>query len=77
MPEPRDVFLLLCMHRTKHRTEATQPLFENIVTDRQLFGFVKAQIKQHHGIFWALSSMRRVKNIYFVKVSLHRRTACI
>jgi hypothetical protein len=65
----RERYLLICMHRTQHHVNATQKSLQHVNTDRQLFCFLKTQLRLHRGPFRSLLSMKRVQKIFFVKVS--------
>jgi hypothetical protein len=72
-PTPqRAMYLMACIHRTEHHINVVQDALENVATDRQLFGFLKMQLRQYRGRLPGLVSMRRVRKIFFVKVSLPR-----
>lgn len=68
----RERYLLICMHRTQHHVNANQESLQDVSTDRQLFCFLKTQLKLHRGLFHSLISMKRVQKIFFVKVSSSR-----
>jgi hypothetical protein len=65
----RERYLLTCMHRTQHHVNVNQESLQPVTTDRQLFCFLKTQLKLHRGRFRSLMSMKRVQKIFFVKVN--------
>lgn len=64
----RERYLLVCMHRTQHHVNVNQEPLQRVTTDRQLFCFLKKQLRLHRGRFHSLISMKRVQKIFFVKV---------
>ena len=68
----RERYLLICMHRTQHHVNVNQKPLQRVTTDRQLFCFLKTQLRLHRGRFHSLVSMKRVQKIFFVKVSSSR-----
>lgn len=66
----RERYLLICMHRTQHHVNANQESLQDVTTDRQLFCFLKTQLRLHRGRLRSLVSMKRVQKIFFVKVGL-------
>lgn len=66
----RASFLMACMHRTKHHVNVVQDRIEAVTSDRQLFSFLRSQLRQHRRQFKGFMSMSQVQRIFFVKVSL-------
>jgi hypothetical protein len=69
LPPQRELFLMSCIHRTEHHVNVLQDSIKQIATDRQLFFFLRNQLRTHRGRFTGFLSMRRVRRINFVKVS--------
>lgn len=61
-----------CVHRTKHRVELVQEEIQGITSDRSLFRFLKDQFNRHRGRYLGVVATRRVRQIFFVKVSVHQ-----
>lgn len=64
----RPMFVTTCMHLTEHHVKISQPSLFNIRTDRQLFQLLSMQLKQCKRQYRGFMSMRRTRNIFFIKV---------
>ena len=64
-----ELHLMVCMHRSRDRVTLVQHPTATITTDRELFRFLKKQLPEHRSRMKTIISMRKIQNIYFVKVS--------
>lgn len=60
--------LLACIHRNQRRKCLVQDRLDAVTTDRELFHFMRNQIKRSRSAFRSLITMRDIQGMFFVKV---------
>lgn len=67
---------MACMQGGRYRRIIHQDPIDDIVTDKELFLYMRQQLKRRRGHLRRAFSLKCIQGLYFVKVRLHSLTYC-
>lgn len=73
--QPQTLHIMTCMQKGKYGKKLYQDLIKDVITDLQLFHFLKDRYVAHKGKFKGVLTLYSIKGIFFVKVTLTRTKA--